>query len=412
MEQLLLRSKSAVAAVSTGYQRTLMQEVHWSDPLIFILGPRGVGKTTLLLQRLRALGLPPRQALYVDLGDMYFQAHHLIEVAEAFLDRGGEYLFIDEVHRYVNGNWAAELKQIYDLYRTRLQVVVTGSSVVRILTHQADLSRRVLSYRLSGLSFREYLRLQHGVKLPVHSLTDVLERHETIVDDLLPQLPDVLPELQRYWQIGYYPYYLQGTVGYTDRVVSSLQTVLEHDIPYATDAASVDARKLARLMYAIASSAPFLPDMVKLSQRTEISRSSLLRYFKLLEDANLIRSLRKESRGLAALGKPDKLYLDNPNLLHALAPQQVNLGTLRETFFMNQLAQLTYSKALVPPEIKLPGSGDFVFLTPDRRLLFEVGGRNKSFKQIGEAPGHYVVADTLRTGHSGRVPLWLFGFLY
>ena len=412
MEQLLLRSASAVAAVTTGYERTLLQKIHWPDPLVFILGPRGVGKTTLLLQRLRTLALPPRQALYVDLGDLYFQAHHLIELAEEFLEQGGKYLFIDEVHRYVNGSWAAELKQIYDLYRDRLRVVVTGSSVVRILTHQADLSRRVLSYRLSGLSFREYLILQHGVDLPTYPLEDILDRHETLVEDLIPTLPDILPELERYWRVGYYPYYLQGTVGYTDRIVSSLQTVLEHDIPYATDAAAVDARKLARLMYAVASSAPFLPDMVKLGQRTDISRSSLLRYFNLLEGANLIRTLRKESRGLAALGKPDKLYLDNPNLLHALAPQQVNLGTLREIFFLNQLSELTYSKALIPPEVRLPETGDFALLTPDRRLLFEVGGRTKSFKQIGEAPGHYVVADTLRTGHAGRVPLWLFGFLY
>jgi predicted AAA+ superfamily ATPase len=157
-----------------------------------------------------------------------------------------------------------------------------------------------------------------------------------------------------------------------------VQTVLEHDVPYATGGAAVDARKLGRLMYAIASSVPFLPDRNKLSERTGISRVTLLRYLDLLQSARLITSLRRESRGIAALGKPDKLYLDNPNLLHALAPQQVNTGTLRETFFLsqlNQLTQLTYGKGLTPPEIRLPKNGDFVFSTPDQRLLFEVGGR-------------------------------------
>jgi hypothetical protein len=411
MEQLLLRSQSALKELKTNYRRSLMAVIQWDDPLVFILGPRGVGKTTLLLQRLTELDLPPTEALYVDLGDLYFQANRLIDFAEEFLEQGGRYLLIDEVHRYGFDTWASELKQLYDLYRSRLKIVVTGSSVVHILTRQADLSRRALSYQMAGLSFREYLILKHGIEFPVITLPQLLADHRKISREISETLPTPLPLLKEYWKEGYYPFFLNGTTGYSDRLANSVQTVLEHDVPYATGGAAVDARKLGRLMYAIASSVPFLPDMNKLSKRTGISRVTLLRYLDLLQRARLITSLRRESRGIAALGKPDKLYLDNPNLLHALAPQQVNTGTLRETFFLSQLKQLTYGKGLASPEIRLPKNGDFVFSTPDQRLLFEVGGPKKGFQQIGEDPNHYVVADATFTEHARRVPLWLFGFL-
>lgn len=412
MDQLYLRSRSALDGLRTSYERPLLGEITWEDPLIFILGPRGVGKTTLLLQRLKSLDLPPRAALYIDLGDLYFQANRLIDFAESFIESGGRYLFIDEVHRYGFDTWASELKQLYDLYRDRLKIIVTGSSVVRILTKQADLSRRVLSYRLAGLSFREYLLLTDGIDFARIPLPELLTDHVRIAAEITEQLPTILPHLQRYWEVGYYPYFLQASVGYADRLAASVQTVLEHDLPYATDGASVDARRIGRLMYTVASSAPFVPDIRKLSERSGISRVSLLRYLGLLEDARLIISLRKESRGVAALGKPDKLFLDNPNLLHALAPQQVNVGTLRETFFLNQLGYLTHARGLVPPEIRLPKSGDFLYLEGNDSYLFEVGGAGKRFGQIGKAANHYVVADTTLTEHSHRIPLWLFGFLY
>ena len=412
MQSLFLRSRSAVSELSTTYERALLGNIDWEEPLNFILGPRGVGKTTLLLQRLKQLDLPPQQALYVDLGDLYFQANRLIDFAEAYLEGGGRYLLIDEVHRYGFDTWASELKQLYDLYRSRLKITVTGSSVVRILNQQADLSRRAVSYRLPGLSFREYLLLQHRIDLPKYSLTDLLAQHRAIAATVTKDLTTPLPHLTDYWRRGYYPFFLDGQVGYADRLASTVQTVLEQDIPYATASKGIDTRKLARLLYAVASSVPFVPNMNKLAERSGISRVTLIRYLDILEDARVVNSLRKESRGVAALGKPDKLYLDNPNLLHALAPQQVTVGALRETFFLNQLSQLTYSKAFIPPEIRLPKEGDFTLITPERRLLFEVGGAKKGFKQIGEAENHYVVADTTLTEHPKRIPLWLFGLLY
>jgi predicted AAA+ superfamily ATPase len=412
VEQLFLRSRSALRTLDTTYQRPVIQEIDWDDPFIFILGPRGVGKTTLLLQRLAALDLPPTEAIYIDLGDLYFQANHLIDFAESFIEGGGRYLFIDEVHRYGFDSWASELKQLYDLYRNRLKIVVTGSSVVRILNKQADLSRRVLSYRLTGLSFREYLLLGHHIELPRLTFEQIRQHHQELAADLVGRLPPILPLLRQYWKIGYYPYFLERTTAYADRLASSVQTVLEHDLPYATEGAKVDARKIGRLMYAVASSAPFVPNIRKLSERSEISRLSLLRYLELLEDAQLILSLRKDSRGVAALGKPDKLFLANPNLLHALAPQQVNTGTLRETFFLNQLNYLTRKNQLNSPEIRLPGSGDFLLHKDGQSFVFEVGGAGKGFAQLEASDAHYVVADTTSTENPRRIPLWLFGLLY
>lgn len=412
MQSLFLRSRAAVKELGTNYERALQGAVDWEAPLNFILGQRGVGKTTLLLQRLKKLNLPPEQALYIDLGDLYFQANRLIDFAEEYIQGGGRYLLIDEVHRYGYDTWASELKQLYDLYRSRLKVTVTGSSVVRILNKQADLSRRAVSYRLPGLSFREYLLLQQQIDLPRLTLDDTLSRHRVIAAEIVDKIQTPLPLLAEYWRQGYYPFFLEGQTSYADRLANIIQTVLEQDIPHATENTGVNTRKLARLLYAVASSVPFIPNINKLAERSGISRITLLRYLQVLEDAHIINGLRKESRGIAALGKPDKLYLDNPNLLHALAPQQVTTGALRETFFLNQLTQLTYSEGFIPPEIRLAKQGDFTFVTPERRILFEIGGASKGFQQIGEAEDHFVVADVTLTEHPQRIPLWLFGFLY
>ena len=393
--------------------RELFDTIDWNDPLVVILGPRGVGKTTLILQRLASLELSANEAMYLDMGDLHFQSNRLIDFVEVYLQQGGRYLFIDEVHRYGYESWAAELKQIHDLYRDRIKLVVTGSSIVRILAQQADLSRRALVYRLDGLSFREYLLLTKQLSLPKLSLPEILADHRGITANLLPTLPSPLPLLRSYWQAGYYPYFLEKKTGYVDRLASSVQTVLDHDLPYATQSTRLDVRKLSRLLSTIASSVPCTVSMEKIGQATGISRVSLLRYFELLNDAQLIITLRNESRGLATLAKPDKLYLHNTNLLHALSPAAADIGHLRETYFLSQLRYLTRSRGFIKPEISLPCKGDFVLLMPDgQRLLFEVGGPNKDFRQIRDEPNGYVIADTVASNHERKVPLWLFGLLY
>ncbi|HQU59286.1 MAG TPA: hypothetical protein PLU64_08820, partial [Saprospiraceae bacterium] len=288
----------------------------------------------------------------------------------------------------------------------------SGSSVINILSQQADLSRRVRFYRMQGLSFREYLLLQEDMALPSFPLETILAEHHSIARELGAGI-DFFPQkhLDSYWRNGYYPFFLEDLKGYSQRLNLVIQLVIDQDIPHATGAAAAKQDKIGRLLFAIASSPPFKPNITKLAERLELSRNTLLLYLQLLERAELISTLRMESKGVSSLQKPDKVFLNNPNLVYALAPQQADIGAIRETFFYNQLASLTHTGAL-PARIELPPKGDFVFSSPQGRYLFEIGGPNKEAKQIGTAKNHFVVADTAVTAHPQRAPLWLFGFLY
>jgi hypothetical protein len=412
MEKLYLRSNAAIRTVFTAYHRPLFYKIDWTNPFNAIIGARGVGKTTLLLQRLAALNLPVHKAIYVDLGDLYFKENRLVDFAEAFMAQGGRFLFLDEVHRYGFESWAQELKQLNDLYRHRLTIVFTGSSVVNIINQQADLSRRVRYYKMQGLSFREYLLLETGLSIDSISMEDVLQKHQQIVEDWqVGQDFRPLIFLKEYWKTGYYPYFLEDRPGYIQRLNQVVQLVIEQDIPYATGVAATDRASIARLLFAIASSPPFKPNISKLSERLSISRNTLIRYFQLLDRAELIHNIRAENKGVSVLQKPDKVYLDNPNLVYALAPQHANIEAIRETFFYNQLDYLQ-QELLNPPEILLPKKGNFVLKTKNERLVFEIGGPNKTNRQIADEPNAYLAIDIEKSAQAHKVPLWLFGFLY
>ncbi|OAV44227.1 ATP-binding protein [Lewinella sp. 4G2] len=415
LERLYRLSEDAVRSTDTDFIRPLYHTIDWDSSLNALLGARGVGKTTLLLQRLQALDLPPSEALYVDLGDLHFQRNRLLEFAQEFRAQGGRYLFIDEVHRYgFGGDWAQEIKQIYDLYRKDLKVTFTGSSAIRILQQKADLSRRATQHRVAGLSFREYLILAKGIQdLPVLSVEELLKNSV----ETARQIPEQfhfrpLEHFRDYLDLGYYPFSLEGTTGYISKLNESVQLVLESDIPSAIDSGEADYAKLGRLLYAIASSVPFKPNISKLAERLQMSRETVLKYLKMLEEADLVISLRAVTKGVAALSKPDKIYLNNTNLMRALAPVDVAVGTLRETFFINQLRHLTFEKHILPTEIKLPKAGDFTLLRRDGTYTFEIGGPSKTRKQIGTDVNSFAVVDTDVTDDPHRIPLWLFGFLY
>lgn len=413
MERLYSISQSTLALATLEYIRPLYHGIAWENNLNALLGTRGVGKTTLLLQRLKKLNLPPNEALYVDLGDIFFQENRLLDFVSEFVARGGKYLLIDEVHRYGFGTWAQELKQVYDIYRSKVKVTFTGSSAIKILEQKADLSRRALQFRIPGLSFREYLSLKHDKEISVLPYREILTNHQEITRHLMADtefLP--LPALESYWKEGYYPLFLEDRPGYFSRLNVIVQLVLESDIPSTQLSGSADYQKLGRLLFTIASSVPFKPNVTKLASRLGIGRDTLLNYLNLLERADLITSLRQESKGTAALAKPDKIYLNNPNLVYALAPNQWEMGMLRETFFLNQLSILKNEPHFLPPEIKLPVKGDFVLLDKDERYVFEVGGAAKSSKQIGLAANHFTVVHKEQTFNAHRIPLWLFGLLY
>jgi len=413
MDRLYQISQDSLRLAGTRYVRPLYHTIQWGNHLNALLGTRGVGKTTILLQRLKELQLPASEALYVDMGDLYFQENRLLDFGMEFVAHGGKYLFLDEVHRYGYGTWAQEIKQLYDVYRSKLKITFTGSSAIRILKQKADLSRRALQYRIPGLSFREYLFLTQGKELPVLTYQDILFKHQELVPELLSD-PAFTPlaALKTYLREGYYPIFLSEGQGYARKLNEVIQLVLDSDIPSVISSGNADYQKLSRLLFAIASSVPFKPNITKLASRLGIGRETILNYLELLERADLITNLRNEAKGIGALTKPDKIYLNNSNLLYNLAPNQVELGTVRETFFLSQLNYLRYEAHILPPEIRLPKQGDFVLLDKDDRFVFEIGGPKKSSKQIGSASNHFVVADTESTGAPHRIPLWLFGLLY
>ena len=415
LERLYKLSTDALRVVPDTYLRPLYHSIDWEYPLTALLGSRGVGKTTLLLQRLQKLSLKPQEALYVDLGDIYFQQQRLIDFVQLFMEKGGKYLFIDEVHRYgFGGDWAQELKQVYDLYRQQITIAFTGSSAIKILQQKADLSRRVQQHAIPGLSFREYLVLKQQLSdLAPLSLTDILTDSTTITRDLLDRYQlQPLPILNAYLTHGYYPFGLESATGYLSRLNETVQLVLESDIPSVLQSGEADYTKLGRLLYSVALSAPFKPNISKLSERLGMSRETVLRYLKLLEEANLLITLRATAKGMAALAKPDKVYLNNTNLLQALAPHEAMVGTVRETFVANQLTYLTHEKHIVPTELRLPKTGDFALVHRDATYLFEVGGPTKTRRQIGTDEHAYAIVDATVTDDPRRIPMWLFGLLY
>jgi len=358
--------------------------------MIGLVGPRGIGKTTLVLQHIKEQ-LPRKEALYVQAEDFYFVSHRLIDLADEFARLGGKYLFIDEIHKYKE--WSRELKLIYD-YHSELHVVFTGSSVLDISKGAFDLSRRALTYEMQGLSYREYLQLFHGITLPVYSLDQLLRHEVEIPDGFLP-----LRYFSDYLHHGYYPF------GNGDDIYRYVQQVinatLETDIPQYAELTVATARKLKRLLAIIAQSAPFKPNMSQIGGQLEISRNSIADLCVLLEKSGLIGQLRTSTQGIQGLGKIDKIYLDNPALIYVLGTLNVEIGTVRETFFFNQTR-------IISSVTSSPVS-DFLV---DGLYTFEVGGRKKKQRQLQNIHDGYVVKDDIETGYGNIIPLWMFGMLY
>ena len=414
MDKLILLSEAFASRRLPEFRRSVYDDIRWDSQLYTaILGPRGVGKTTLLLQRLRELNLPPREALFVDLGDIYFTENRLLDTAMQFVDRGGRYLFIDEVHRYGLQSWATEIKTIYDALGDRLRVVFTGSSQARILLRQVDLSRRVLFHAVQGFSYREFLRVSRGVDLSVIEWDELTGDHAGYLHRNRQQLSSLhYGFFEDYLRYGYYPLHLDDPGAFRVQLNRMVQTVLDMDIPYFLDTPNLKALQLSKLLQAIATSVPFKPNFSKLGQRIGLRRQDIEEYLIALEKAKLIQLIAADSKGIASLAKPEKVYLDNSNLLFALSPTTPEIGTVRETFFMNQVATIMQRPELVPPHLAVPKRGDFVVEYQDRRQIFEVGGPNKESKQIDSTSDSYTVVDALRVSGHQRIPLWLFGMLY
>lgn len=399
MRSLRVQMDMRMENINLRIYRYLHHVIDWSDRLICVKGARGVGKTTLLLQRLKEYQRNKQEALYVSLDNMWFQTHELMELVDYFYAHGGLYLFLDEIHYLPH--WQTILKNIYDTY-TNLHVVYTGSSMLELVAHEGDLSRRQITYSLAGLSFREFLifeGLSVGEPIP---LEEIISRHEEIVEDYLLN-HKVLSYFEQYLQYGYYPFYKEvGKKGFYWRLQTVIRQILENELPAVDNVSYATIQKIQKMFVVLAQNVPQTPNLVELYRQLETNRENGLRMLYLLQRAELISLFSSEEKRLKNLGKPDKIYLENPNLMYTISPNDVDTGTLRETFFYNQIRA-------VGRDVFLPKQGDFEV---DGKYLFEVGGPNKSFDQIADIPNSYLAIDDIERGYGSRIPLWVFGLMY
>ena len=390
MELLKQLSDALIRRTDTGFLRYMYHQIPWENRMTALVGPRGVGKTTLLLQYIK-LNLQTKDTLYASVESIYFANHSIFDTALRFSQLGGKHLFLDEIHKYKG--WATELKMIYDNLPD-LHVVFTGSSVLDICQGTADLSRRALVFFMQGLSFREYLCMMKGVEIPAYTLEQIVNNEVCLPDEIAHPLA----LFHDYLRMGYYPF--SKDEGYEMRLNQVVSMTLETDIPLYANLSVTVSRKLKELMQVIADSVPFKPNMSTIATTIKADRNSLPDYFNLMERAGLLSQLHEPTKGVRGLGKVEKVYLDNTNLSFALSSSTPDTGNLRETFFFNQMR--------VNHQVFNSPISDFLI----EGKTFEIGGKKKGQKQISQAEDGYVVKDDIETGFGNVVPLWAFGMNY
>ena len=371
--------------------------IDWRDELLGIKGPKGVGKSTMLLQYIKQYFKDTSAALYVSLDDLWFASHSLPDLIEYHYTHGGTHLFLDEIH-YCD-NWQLLLKNLNDNYPD-LHIVYTGSSMLRLDGAKADLSRRLLDYTLYGLSFREYLKFEGLKDIPKVSLEDLLRQHTAIARDILADGFKVLKSFDEYLRFGYYPFYRTIYSGFALRLQNVVNHVLENDYSLIEKVEPSTVKKAKKMFMILAEQVPQTPNMSRLYAELETDRNQGLKLLDSLERAGLLALLSDKPRTLNNLSRPDKIYLDNPNLMYAFTASP-NIGTVRETFFLNQVGESHL--------VSYPPKGDFLV---DGKWLFEVGGARKSFDQIKDEADSFLAIDDVEIGVGNKIPLWMFGLLY
>lgn len=399
MESLYTFYYQQLNSVNTKFKRYLLNKIDWDNRLICIMGARGSGKTTLMLQHIKeTYGTSYTKALYITLDHIWFQGNTLYSLGEQFVLNGGEVLFLDEVHKY--RNWSREIKNLYDGFPT-LKIVFTGSSILEINKGEADLSRRAVQYALPGLSFREFLAFENLITSEPYSLDDILTHHIELSQQITNQLR-VLPHFYKYLKNGYYPYYKENKNAYLGKLAQTINVVLETDLPAIEKIDYYSIDKIKRLLYTIATLSPFTPNITQLSGQIGVSRNSLLSYLEFLDRAEIIQNLQQEGSMKGRLTKPDKIYLGNTNIAYALTlNKEPDIGTIREVFFCNQLATTEMVNSSPKTDFLING-----------KYTFEIGGKNKGHRQIMGIENAFLALDNIEAGYSNKIPLWLFGFLY
>lgn len=397
LDEILRIYNRRLQGTPEGFKRYLIDKIDWRDNLIAIKGAKGTGKTTMLLQRIKESFTDKDKALYLSLDNLWFETHSINDLVEYHYTHGGTHLFLDEVHYY--SKWKTLIKNINDDY-PGLHVVYTGSSMLKIDSGVADLSRRQLPYTLHGMSFREYLLYEGLAEMEPISLDLLLRDHRRIAEDILSNGMKILPAFGEYLRYGYYPFYKSVYSGFEIRLQQVVNHVLENDYPIIEGVEQSTIRKTKRMFMILAEQVPQTPNMSNLYNELETDRNQGLKMLYALEKAGLLALLSDKPKHIDKLSRPEKIFMDNSNLMYAYA-MAPNIGTVRETFFLSQLA--------VDHSVTYPAKGDFLV---DGKYLFEVGGRKKSFEQIKDVADSYLAVDDTEIGHHNRIPLWMFGLLY
>lgn len=398
MEQLINKCSRKLQLTQTDYVRSMMDTIGWGKRLIALRGAKGVGKTTLMLQYLKMHHCDLRTSLYVSVDDAYFVQHSLVDFVAQFYNYGGKLLMLDEVHKYPG--WSRELKNIYDDYPD-LSVVVSASSLLNLMAGDADLSRRCVHYDIFGLSFREYMLLVHHIDLPTVALEDILNNSLSVCQAVTAKCHP-LAYFDQYLSNGYYPFVLESSDDYLMKVENIVHYMLNVELPQLRGVEVAQVRKLLSLLAVLSSNVPLQVDITKLSAMIEVSRQTLLGYLQHLSEAKLLNLLYSDETSVKKLQKPDKIYLENPNLMEALTLDTVNLGTRREAFLLGQLRAAKH-------RVEYTTNGDFLV---DGKWAIEVGGASKDGKQIANLPNAILAADGIELSYGNKLPLWLFGLLY
>lgn len=392
METLIATSRELVNRVDTNYIRDFHNQINWNSRLVAILGSRGVGKTTLMLQHIK-LHDDASKSLYVVADDFYFTTHRIEDFARSFMLQGGKNLYIDEIHKYKG--WSTEIKNIYDKMPD-LKVTYSGSSILELEKGGADLSRRKVEYTLPGLSFREYVNISKGWDLPAYTFQEIIAGKV----DFPTEKARPLQLFTEYLRYGYYPFFKEGDYGM--RLKSVIKQIVEEDIPKFADMEIASVQKLKKLLYMLAQSVPFKPNYSKLERDLGISRNALPKYLLYLEKAGLIAILREKAKGIKILEKMEKVYLQNPNQAYVLSEDLPNIGNIRETIFMTWMQTGHFISSSAVSDFEVDG------------LTFEIGGKKKGKKQIAEIPQGqgFIVKDDTEYVYQNAIPLWMFGFIY
>ncbi len=387
---------SKLSQVSLDFKRYLYPQINWDSSVIGIMGERGVGKTTMLLQRIKEKYVNPDDTFYISLDHYWFGTHELQDLIKFMYKRGITEFYIDEVHKYKG--WSSILKTLVDELHD-LRIVYTGSSLLEIDNAKVDMSRRQTPYTLKGMSFREYLEYDGILKMNAVTLEELLANHVPIAMDIVSKTK-VLVAFDTYLHTGVYPFYRDAGKDFLVRLKEVVDTVIESDLPAVEKITYDTVDKCKKLLMIIAENVPLQPNVDKLATSLGTTRDTLLKLLYKLDKAEILELLTVELKSYKKLVNPEKIYLGNTNLMYALSPK-IEIGTLRETFFIDQCASVG--------NVQMPPKGDFLV---NGKYLFEVGGEGKTFDQIADIPNSYLAVDGIETGYGARIPLWMFGLLY